>query len=98
MRIRRILAAFPAMAVGMALWKHALWEASPEGFEGDGTVQGLEALFYHLLSLLFLILSGLIFFKPHFLRDLVRCLEGIGTAAYEPGESRREEDTSELFY
>ena len=72
MQIRKILAAIPVMAVGMALWKHSLWVASPENFGGDGTVQALEESFYQLLSVIFFTLGALILFKYHFVRSCVR--------------------------
>jgi hypothetical protein len=101
MRIGKILAALPIMAVGMALWKHSLWVASvsTEDFGGDGTCQGLEEILCKLLSILCFALSALVLFVRPFLRSLVRSLVDLATAAYDPGEPRhREDDTGELFY
>ncbi len=83
MRLGRILAAIPALAVGLMLWRHAQWVEGPENADQDGTCAGLEAGLSYLLSIVPFLIALLVLIKGNFLRgtvQIVRRLEedGVG--------------------
>jgi hypothetical protein len=78
MRLGRIVSALPFLAVGLALWKHARWVASPENSAQDGTCAGIEEIISDLFSWVSFLLSLLVLLKGIPLRRLVRLVEGEG--------------------
>lgn len=100
MRLWNVLATFPALAVGMALWKHSLWVVGPENEGADGTCAGLEESLSQLLAIVSFILAGLILFRFNLLCRLVRRFTEIVDLHTAPGECepRPPKDAGEMFY
>ncbi len=91
MRLWKIIAALPTMAIGFVFLKYALWKSLPENNGGDGTCDGLELNFYQLMFLTFMVISGFILLKKNAFGDVLDLL-------CKDLDDQREEDTDRWSY
>lgn len=97
MRLRNVIATLPALAVGMALWKHSLWVVGPENDGDDGTCAGLEAMLSQLLAVASFMLAAFLLFKFNLLCRLARGFVKVVDANSEPCQPAPPMDESEMF-
>ncbi len=99
MRLGRVVAMVPFLAVGLALWKHAQWVAGPGNSAQDGTCAGIEEAFCYVNSVGFFVVALLVLWKGFPLRRLVRYVvtEAEAGMSRGPRPGHPSEDTTRLF-
>jgi hypothetical protein len=91
MRLWKIIAALPTMAIAFVFLKFTLWKALPENNGGDGTCDGLELDLYRLMSIVFILISGAILLRKNAFGDFLGLL-------CDDRDDQLEEDTNRWSY